>query len=274
LGGPDRGGRLARSLPTGAALVAALIGVGFFVVPLIALVVRAPWSSAADVVREPAVRTALRLSLVCSLTATGLAVVFGTPVAWALARVPFPGRSVVRTVTTLSMVLPPVVSGVALLLAFGRRGLVGQWLYDAFGIQLPFTTWGVIVAETFVAMPFLVLTLEGAFRSTDRRLEDAAFTLGASRWTTFRRVTLPAVGPSLVAGAVLAWARALGEFGATITFAGNFPGTTQTMPLAVYLAMESNLDAAILLSLVLVAVSFVILFGLRERWLGALGGRP
>ena len=262
-----------KAIPGAAALVAAMCGVAFFVIPLVALVVRAPWSSAWDIVREPSVRTALRLSLVCSLSATAVSIVFGTPLAWFLARATFPGRSLVRTVTTLSMVLPPVVSGVALLLAFGRRGLIGQWLYDAFGIQLPFSTWGVIIAESFVSMPFLVLTLEGAFRSTDRRLEDAAFTLGASRWITFRRITLPAIAPSLVAGAVLAWARALGEFGATITFAGNFPGTTQTMPLSVYLALESNLDAAILLSLVLVAVSFVILFALRERWLGALGAR-
>lgn len=252
---------------------AAAIAVAFFVVPLVALVVRAPWSSAGDILGEPAVRTALRLSLVCSLSATGLAVVFGTPLAWFLARTTLPGRSVVRTVTTLSMVLPPVVSGVALLLAFGRRGLVGRWLYDAFGIQLPFSTWGVILAETFVAMPFLVITLEGAFRTVDRRLEDVAATLGATRWFAFSRVTLPAVAPSLAAGAVLAWARALGEFGATITFAGNFPGTTQTMPLAVYLTLETNLDAAILLSLVLVAVSFAVLFGLRGRWLGGLVAR-
>jgi len=262
--------KFSRSVPAGAA---ALCGVGFFLIPLVALVVRAPWSAAGRIVSEPGVRTALRLSLVCSLSATGVAVVFGTPLAWMLARADFPGRAVVRTLVTLSMVLPPVVSGVALLLAFGRRGLVGQWLYDAFGIQLPFSTAGVILAESFVAMPFLVITLEGAFRSADRRLEEVASTLGATRWTTFRRVTLPAVGPSLVAGAVLAWARALGEFGATITFAGNFPGTTQTMPLSVYLALESNLDAAIMLSLVLVTVSFVVLFGLRERWLGALGAQ-
>ena len=266
--------RLRAAIPVGLARAAAGAGVAFVLIPLVALAVRAPWSAAPDVVREPAVRTALRLSLVCSLSATGLAVALGTPLAWLLARVEFPGRNVVRTVTTLSMVLPPVVSGVALLLAFGRRGLVGQWLYRWFGIQLTFTTWGVIIAETFVAMPFLVLTLEGALRSTDRQLEDAASTLGASRWYTLRRITLPAVAPSLAAGAVLAWARALGEFGATITFAGNFPGTTQTMPLGIYLALERDLDAAVLLSLVLVTVSFAILLGLRGRWLGALSTRP
>jgi molybdate transport system permease protein len=265
--------RCTRTLPAVPVVVAGAAAVVFFVAPLVALGVRTPWSSVPDLVREPEVREALRLSLVCSLGATGLSIIFGGPLAWLLARVPFPGRSVVRTLTTLSLVLPPVVSGVALLLAFGRRGVLGRFLYDWWGVQIPFTTWGVVLAETFVAMPFLVLTLEGAFRTTDRRLEDAAATLGAGRWMTFRRITLPAIGPSLVAGSVLAWARALGEFGATITFAGNFPGRTQTMPLAVYLALESDLQAAILLSLVLVFVSFVVLFGLRERWIGSLGGR-
>jgi molybdate transport system permease protein len=167
------------------------------------------------------------------------------------------------------MVLPPVVGGVALLLAFGRRGLVGQWLYQWFGVQLPFTTAGAVLAETFVAMPFLVLTAEAGFRSADRRLEEAARTLGARPGTVFRRVTLPLVGPSLAAGAVLCWARALGEFGATITFAGNFPGRTQTTPLKVFLLLESRPDAAIVLSLVLLAVSLVVLVGLRTRWLGS-----
>ena len=264
--------RRTETLPAVPVVLAAGAAVAFFVAPLIALFLRTPWSSVPDLIREPEVRTALRLSLVCSLAATALSILFGGPLAWMLARVSFPGRSLVRTLTTMSLVLPPVVSGVALLLAFGRRGVVGRFLYDWWGIQIPFTTWGVILAETFVAMPFLVLTLEGAFRTSDRRLEDAAATLGARRWTTFRRITLPAIGPSLIAGSVLAWARALGEFGATITFAGNFPGKTQTMPLAVYLALESDLDAAILLSLVLVFVSFIVLFGLRERWVGSLGG--
>lgn len=180
----------------------------------------------------------------------------------------------IRTFVTLSMVLPPVVSGVALLLAFGRRGLFGRFLDQWFGVQLPFSTTGVILAETFVAMPFLVLTAEGAFRTADLRLEEAAATLGARRWTVFRRITLPAIAPSLISGAVLAWARALGEFGATITFAGNFPGRTQTMPLAVYITLETDPGAAIVLSLVLVAVSFVVLFSLRERWISAWTSTP
>ena len=140
----------------------------------------------------------------------------------------------------MPLVLPPVVGGLALLLAFGRNGLLGRYLDSWFGVTLPFTTAGVIVAETFVAMPFLVVTVEGALRSADRGLEEAAATLGASRFTVFRRITLPLIGPSLLAGSVLCWARALGEFGATITFAGNFPGTTQTMPIAVYNALRDR----------------------------------
>jgi molybdate transport system permease protein len=172
------------------------------------------------------------------------------------------------------MVLPPVVAGVALFYALGRRGLVGQYLDRWFGITLPFSTAGVVVAQTFVAMPFLVLTVEAAFHQQDTRFEEAARTLGGSRWYVFWRVTLPAIRPGLVAGAVLAWARALGEFGATITFAGNFPGRTQTMPLAIYLANEIDPDEAIVLSLVLIAVSFAVLVMLRDRYLGGDAPRP
>jgi molybdate transport system permease protein len=209
---------------------------------------------------------ALRLSLVCASLATVLCVLLGVPLAWVLARAQFPGRSVVRAFVTVPLVLPPVVGGVALLLVLGRRGLIGQWLDAWFGVSLPFTTPGVVVAEAFVAMPFLVISVEGALRGTDRRFDEAAATLGASRWTTFRRVTLPLVAPGVAAGAVLCWARALGEFGATITFAGNFPGQTRTMPLAVYLALETDPQAAIVLSLVLLAVSVIVLASLRDRW--------
>jgi molybdate transport system permease protein len=165
-------------------------------------------------------------------------------------------------------VLPPVVGGVTLLTAFGRRGLIGQYLYDWFGIQLPFSTAGVVMAATFVAMPFLVITVEGALRSIDTRYEQAARTLGAKPRTVLLRITLPLISASLVAGVVLAWARALGEFGATITFAGNFPGVTQTLPLAVYSALEVSRDEAIALSLVLLAVSLTVLVSLRGRFLG------
>jgi molybdate transport system permease protein len=240
-----------------------------FVLPLVGLLQRAPWSTALDELRAPEVGLALRLSLLCSLAATGISAVLGLPLAWLLARVTFPGRTVVRALTTLPMVLPPVVGGVALLFAFGRRGFVGRWIEQAFGFTLPFTTWGAILAETFVAMPFFVITMEAGLRSADRRLEDAAATLGAGRWTTIRRVTLPLVAPSLGAASVLCWARALGEFGATITFAGNLPGTTQTMPLAVYILLETRPEAAVMLSIVLLAVSLLVLVLLRERWFPA-----
>jgi molybdate transport system permease protein len=214
------------------------------------------------------VLAALRLSLLTASLATVACVLLGVPLAWVLARAAFPGRRLVRALVTVPLVLPPVVGGVALLLVFGRRGLVGEWLDATFGFSLPFTTAGVVVAEAFVAMPFLVISVEGALRGADSRFEEAAATLGASRWTAFRRVTLPLIAPGVAAGAVLCWARALGEFGATITFAGNFGGRTQTMPLAVYLALEQDLDAAIVLSLVLLVVSVVILAALRDRWLG------
>jgi molybdate transport system permease protein len=218
----------------------------------------------------PEVLTALRLSVLCSVAATGISVVLGLPLAWVLARAEFPGRSALRGLVMLPVVLPPVVGGVALLLAFGRRGLVGQWLDRAFGVTLPFTPAGAVLAETFVAMPFFVLTMEGALRGLDLRLEEAARTLGARPWTAFRRVTLPLVRPALVAGAALCWARALGEFGATITFAGNFPGRTQTVPLAVYVALETRPEAGYLLSLVLLVVSLGVLVALRRRWVPAL----
>jgi len=252
-------------------LVLAIAAVAFFALPFIGLLWRMPWSSMWSTLTDSGVGAALRLSIICSLWATALSTVFGVPLAWLLARVNFPGRALVRALCTLSMVLPPVVGGVALFFAIGRRGLFGQYLDRWFGITIPFTTTAVVIAQTFVAMPFLVLTVEAALRQLDRRYDEAARTLGASRWYAFRRVTLPAIRPALVAGAVLAWARALGEFGATITFAGNYPGTTQTMPLAIYIARESDQDKAIVLSLVLIAVSFAVLVGLRDRWMTAGG---
>ena len=245
----------------------AMVAIAFFALPFVGLLWRAPWGSMLGVLGQESVRTALWLSVRTSLLATGFAFLFGIPLAWLLARVPFPGNSVVRALCTLSMVLPPVVGGVALFFSFGRRGLFGQYLDQWFDIRLPFTTWGVVVAQTFVSMPFLVITVESALRQMDRRHEDAARTLGASRWYVFRRVTLPTIRPALIAGGVLAWARALGEFGATITFAGNFPGTTQTLPLSTYLALETDPQEALVISLVLIAVSFAVLIGLRERWL-------
>ena len=250
------------------AVALAAVAFVFLVLPLVGLVQQVSWGDLADDLSTPQARDALRLSIECSLWATLLAVVFGVPLAWVLARVAFPGRSIVRALTLLPMVVPPVVGGVGLFSAFGRNGLVGQYLYDWFGVQLTFSMAGVIMAETFVAMPFLVVTVEAALRSVDRRYEDAAATLGAGRLAVFRRVTLPLVRPGLIAGAALAWARALGEFGATITFAGNIQGRTQTMPLAVYLLLESHPEVAIGLSVVLVAVCVAVLALLRDRWLG------
>ncbi|MFC3382479.1 ABC transporter permease [Couchioplanes azureus] len=249
--------------------IPAIAGLAFLVLPLAGLLVRAPWRTLPQRLTEPEVLAALRLSLLTASLATGVCLLLGVPLAWLLARSSFPGRRIVRALVTVPLVLPPVVGGVALLLVFGRRGLVGEWLDAAFGVTLPFTTTGVVLAEAFVAMPFLVISVEGALRGADARYEEAAATLGAGRWTAFRRVTLPLIAPGVAAGAVLCWARALGEFGATITFAGNFPGRTQTMPLAVYLALERDVEAAIVLSLVLLAVSVAILAGLRDRWLGA-----
>lgn len=227
------------------AVAVAAVAVAFFALPLVGLVRRASWSTFIEDLSTPDSIDALRLSLVCSVSAMGLSVLFGLPLAWVLARVSFPGRALVRGLVLLPLVLPPVVGGVALLTAFSRRGIVGGPLYDWFGIQLTFSTAGAILAETFVALPFFVITAEAGLRSMDRRFEDAAATLGASPSTVFRRVTLPLVAPSVVAGAVLSWARALGEFGATITFAGNIVGRTQTLPLAVYQELESDPDVAV-----------------------------
>ncbi|MBI1378029.1 MAG: molybdate ABC transporter permease subunit [Frankiales bacterium] len=247
--------------------VPAAIALAFLALPILGLLVRAPWGRMAQILTSPASLDALRLSLVTSTSATVLAVVVGVPLAWVLARGTFAGRRLLRALVTVPLVLPPVVGGIALLLAFGRAGIVGQYLYSCCGVSLPFTTPGVVVAQTFVALPFLVITLEGALRSLDTGLEDAAATLGAGRLTVFRRVTVPLVLPSIAAGVVLTFARALGEFGATITFAGNLQGVTRTLPLAAYLGLETDPSEAVALSLVLLAVSVAVLVALRDRWL-------
>ncbi|WP_285610532.1 molybdate ABC transporter permease subunit [Actinokineospora globicatena] len=249
-------------------VVPAVLGLAFLVLPLVGLLARTEWSEFPSRLLSAEVGEALRLSMVCASLATVVCVVLGVPLAWMLARGDIPGRRLVRALVTVPLVLPPVVGGVALLLVLGKRGPVGGLLESWFGVSLPFTTAGVVVAEAFVAMPFLVISVEGALRAADPRAEEAAATLGASRWLTFRRITLPSVMPGVVAGTVLCWARALGEFGATITFAGNFPGETTTMPLAVYLALETDPQAAIVLSVVLLAVSVAVLASLRDRWVG------
>jgi molybdate transport system permease protein len=266
-----RARRQRESVPTGVAVLAAF-AIAFFALPFLGLVWKMPWSDIGRVLGKSEVRTALWLSIRTSIASALLAGVFGVPLAWLLARTNFPGRNFVRALCTMSMVLPPVVGGVALFFSFGRRGLFGQYLDQWFSFQLTFSVWGVIVAQTFVAMPFLVLTVEAAIRQADGRFEDAGRTLGATRSYVFRRITLPAIRPALVAGFVLAWARALGEFGATITFAGNFPGTTQTISIATYLALETDQRDALVLSIVMIATSFAVLLGLRDRWMGRTNG--
>jgi len=270
----ERSQRAARAVQSRGAVpwplgVPALLAALFLLVPVTAMLVRAPWRGLPRLLADSQVLDALRLSLLCASAATAVSLILGVPLAWVLARSQVRGIAMLRALVTLPLVLPPVVGGVALLLAFGRQGILGRLLDEWTGVTLPFTTAGVVVAETFVAMPFLIITVEGAFRAADRGFEEAAATLGASRLTIFRTVTIPLIAPSLLAGAVLCWARALGEFGATITFAGNFPGRTQTMPLAVYVALESDPEAAVALSLVLLVVSIAVLAGLRDRWLTA-----
>lgn len=248
-------------------LVPGLIAVVFLLLPLAALVIKAPWSEMGAEIGSPEILDALRVSLVTSIAAALMATALGVPLAYLLARTTFPGRRLVRGLALLPLLLPPVVGGLALLLAFGRRGIAGEWMLDALGFSLPFSTAGVVVAQTFVAMPFLVLTAEGALNNLDRRYEEAAATMGASRLSVFGRVIVPMILPSLGAGILLAWARALGEFGATITFAGNLPGVTTSMPVEVYIALQTRPETAIVLSLILLVVSLAILVGLRGNWL-------
>ncbi len=247
--------------------VAAFVAAAFIVLPLAALAVRAPWRDLTALVVDPTVLDALQVSLVTSLAAAGLAVGLGTPLAWVIARRTFPGRNILRSVVTLPMVLPPVVAGVGLLMAFGRRGLLGGALEVA-GLRLPFTTLGAVVAAAFVSMPFYVVTVESGLRIRGQDWEEAAATLGAGPAHRAFRVTLPAVRSSIAAGLALTWARALGEFGATITFAGNLPGETQTMPLAVYVELQTRPGAAVVLSLMLLVVAGLVLIASRrlETW--------
>lgn len=248
-----------------ALLLPSLVGLAFLVLPVIGLLMRTPWRQFTADLSATGTWTALRLSLECATAATGISLLLGVPLAWLLARTALPGRGLARALVTVPLVLPPVVGGMALLLVFGRNGVLGGSLYRWFGVSLPFTTPGVIMAETFVALPFLVIAVETALHALDPEMEEAAATGGAGRWQVFRWVTLPNLLPAIGAGAVLSWARALGEFGATITFAGDFPGTTQTMPLAVYLAFQDDPQSAIVLSVVLLAVSVGLLAALRDR---------
>lgn len=249
-------------------LILAGFGLLLLVLPLVGLLQRAPWSNLGDLLSDSAVTEALRLSLVVSALATVFSVMLGLPLAWVLARVPFRGKALVRALVLLPMVLPPVVGGTALLFALGRRGLVGQRLDSWFGVTLPFSTAGAVLAATFVALPFFVITVEAAFAQLDPGFEETAASLGTSQAKTLLRVVLPMTLPAIAAGTALSWARALGEFGATITFAGDSPGRTRTLPLSIFVALESNPERAIALSLVLVAISLGVLLALRNHWFG------
>ncbi|KUL53572.1 ABC transporter ATP-binding protein/permease [Streptomyces sp. NRRL S-1521] len=251
----------------------ALLAIAFLLMPLIGILARTEWGDLGAHLSAPGVTRALKLSLLVSFWALGLSLLLGVPLAWLLARVDFPGKAVVRSLVLLPMVLPPTVGGVALLLGFGRRGLLGPWLEDTFGVVLPFHTSGAVIAATFVAMPFLVISLEGALGGLRPGYEETAASLGAPPVRVFLTVTLPMVTPGLIAGAALTWARALGEFGATITFAGNLPGTTQTLPLQVYLLLQDSPEAATSLSLLLLAIAMAVLIGLRGRWTAGAAAR-
>lgn len=250
-------------------IVLGSLAVALFLLPFIGLLLRVPWSDITGLLSDPVTLDALRISSIGSGAAVLIAAVLGIPLAWLLARVEFRGRSLVRALVTLPLVLPPVVAGTALLLTFGRTGLIGEPIYEGTGLVLPFSIWAVIIANTFVAMPFLIITLEGALGGLDARYEAAAASLGARRWTVLTRVTLPLVRSSLIAGLVLTWARAFGEFGATVTFAGTLAGRTETLPLAVFVALQSDRDVAIAISLFMVIISVAVLVGLRDRWWGA-----
>jgi len=234
------------------------------VLPLIAMITRVQWGDFFALITSDSSRAALALSLRTSATSTLCCVLFGVPMALVLARTSFRGQRLLRSLVLLPLVLPPVVGGIALLYTFGRRGLLGH-TFEVLGIQVAFSTTAVIMAQTFVALPFLVVSLEGALRTSGERYEAVAATLGARPTTVFRRVTLPLVLPGLAAGAVLSFARSLGEFGATITFAGSLQGVTRTLPLEIYLQREVDPDAAVALSLVLVVVAVVVI--------GLAGGR-
>ena len=248
-------------LPAGLATLVLLV-------PLVALVARSPWTRVPDVLGDPVVQDALWLSFMTATLAMGICLLLGLPLAWLLARVDFPGRSLLRALVIVPLVLPPVVAGVALVSAFGRNGVIGGPVHDATGWTLAYTTTAVVVAHVFVSLPFVVIAVEGAFRAAGREYDAAAATLGASRWTTFRRVSVPLALPGILAGLVLGWARSLGEFGATITFNGNYPGTTQVMPNLIFITRQSDQDAALALSLVMLLVSVGVLLALRDRWLG------
>ena len=250
-------------------VASALVGLVFFAAPLVGVLVEVPWGTLSNHLGSEVVASALRLSLISSGAAVALAILFGLPLGLWLASGDFRGKSVVRGLVLLPLILPPVVGGAALLFTFGRRGLLGEPLFEATGLVVPFSIWGVILAVSFVSVPFTVVTVEGAIRGSDPRYAMVARSLGASKWKVLWRVTLPSIAPSVVAGLLLTWARAFGEFGATVAFAGSLTGVTETLPLAVFVALVNDRDAALALSLLMVFVALGVLIALRDRWLGS-----
>jgi molybdate transport system permease protein len=248
-------------------VVPAAVAVALVVAPLLGLLAGTEWAELPARLTDPVVRPALWLSLVTTVATVLVCLLLGTPLAWLLSRAEGRTATWLRAVLTVPVVLPPVVGGVALLLVYGRNGLVGGTLLEVFGVRIPFTPVAVVLAQVFVSLPFFVLAAEGSMRGIDRRVLDVAATLGASPARVLLRVALPLAAPGIASGAALAWARALGEFGATITFAGNFPGRTQTAPLAVYVALQEDPQTAVALSLALLAVSVLVLGLLRGRWM-------
>jgi molybdate transport system permease protein len=251
----------------GLLVVPAAVAVALVVAPLLGLLAGTEWAELPARLTDPVVRPALWLSLVTTVATVLVCLLLGTPLAWLLSRAEGRTATWLRAVLTVPVVLPPVVGGVALLLVYGRNGLVGGTLLEVFGVRIPFTPVAVVLAQVFVSLPFFVLAAEGSMRGIDRRVLDVAATLGASPARVLLRVALPLAAPGIASGAALAWARALGEFGATITFAGNFPGRTQTAPLAVYVALQEDPQTAVALSLALLAVSVLVLGLLRGRWM-------
>lgn len=248
-------------------LLPALVALLLLAAPLLTVVLRTDYPQLLEQLGTQAAQQALWLSVTTSTAAAGACFVLGLPLAWLLARVEFRGRRLVRAAVIVPMVLPPVVAGIALRTAFGRSGVLGEPLLQATGFAFPYTAWGVVLAHTFIALPFVVISIEGGLRAAGTAYDAAAASLGATRWTTFRRVTVPLALPGIAAGLVLGWARSLGEFGATITFNGNYPGVTQTMPTLIYLERQRDTDAALALSLLMLLISVAVLVALRDRWL-------
>lgn len=249
-------------------IIPSLVAVIFLVLPLVTLILRTPWPRFLQILTSPTVLEALKLSLWTATLTTLIAIALGVPLAWWLGTGQSRLHAPIRLLVTVPLVLPPVVGGAALLFTLGRNAPVGQFLFDTFGFSLPFSPAAVVLSQLFVGLPFLIISLEGAFRTSAGRLEEAAYTLGASPWTVFSRVTIPVIRPALLGGIALCWARAIGEFGATMTFAGSIRGSTQTLPVAINELMGFDLDSAMTASTIMILLALGVLFLLRGRWLG------